>query len=422
MKPYWEARLSEFGATVTASEIRELLKVVADPAIISFAGGIPDPRLFPIDEIRGAYGKVFASNSLRLDAFQYSLSEGYPPLRQWISEHLAERGVAAPPESILITNGSQQGLDFVARLLLRRGDAVVVSRPSYLGALQTFAAYGARFLDVPMDDEGMLPGPLEAALGQQPKLLYLVPDFANPSGVTTSAPRRATLVALARRHGVPVIEDSAYERLRYEGELVSPVLALDQRQRDPGASGDNVLFLGTFSKVIAPALRIGWVVAPAPLREKLVLMKQASDLHCSTINQIVLTEVLPEVFQRQVDKIVPVYRQRRDAMLRALAAHFPAGTRWTRPAGGMFVWVDLPPGIDAAALLENALAEIQVAFVPGAPFHTDRTGRNTLRLSFSTSDTVQIETGIERLGRLLHRHVAVGAGIGQETPVPPSPQ
>ena len=411
MDRYWTERLSEFGATVTASEIRELLKVAADPDVISFAGGIPDPRLFPFDEIREAYRQIFASNSLRLDAFQYAISEGYLPLRQWIGQHMGERGVAAAPENILITNGSQQGLDFVARLLLRRGDTVVVARPSYLGALQTFSAYGARLLAVPMDDQGMLPGPLEEALQQRPKLLYLVPDFANPSGVTTAAPRRALLVALARRYGVPVVEDSAYERLRYEGELLPPIMALDQqeRSRQPGAATDNAIFLGTFSKIIAPAFRVGWVIAPPALTEKLVLMKQASDLHCSTINQIVLAEVLPQAFQHQVDKIIPVYRARRDAMLKALDAHFPAGTTWTRPAGGMFIWVDLPACVDAAMLLKTALAESHVAFVPGAAFHADRSGKNTLRLSFSTSDTPQIETGIKRLGALLRRSIAAAA-------------
>lgn len=414
MDGYWRERLSEFGATVTASEIRELLKVVAHPEVISFAGGIPDARLFPLAEIREAHRRIFASNSLRLDAFQYSVSEGYRPLRRWISDHMGGRGVVAPPQNILITNGSQQGLDFVARLLLRRGDAVVVARPTYLGALQTFSAYGARLIDLPMDDDGMLPGPLEQALRQHPKLLYLVPDFANPSGVTTSAARRAILVALARRHGVPVVEDSAYEQLRYEGELLAPVIAMDQQRhaRDAGEPASNVIFLGTFSKIIAPALRIGWVVAPAPVTEKLVLIKQASDLHASTINQIVLAEVLPQAFARQVEKIVPVYRARRDAMLKALDAHFPAGTKWTRPAGGMFIWVDLPGSVDAARLLETALDEIRVAFVPGTAFHADRSGKSTLRLSFSTSDTPQIEAGIERLGQLLRRSIASSAAEG----------
>jgi DNA-binding transcriptional MocR family regulator len=403
MDGYWGSRLSQFAETVVASEIRELLKVVADPRIISFAGGIPDSSLFPMTAMRDAYRKIFESNALCLDAFQYSTSEGYPPLRQWISEHMAGRGILVQPENILITSGAQQGLDFASKLLLNRGDLAVVSQPSYLGALQTLGAYGARFISVPMDDEGMLVEPLEHALKQDPKLVYLVPDFANPSGVTMSISRRLALVTLARRYGVPIIEDTAYERLRYEGELLAPIIALDEQQRKSTSSGQsgNVIFLGTFSKIIAPALRIGWMLAPAPLAEKLVLLKQSNDLHCSTVNQMILAEILPGTFEKQVEKIIPVYRARRDAMLKALEMHFPPHVTWTRPAGGMFIWAQLPARIDAVRLLETALSEVGVAFVPGAAFYADRSGTNTLRLSFSTVDPEKINTGIRDLGRIL---------------------
>jgi DNA-binding transcriptional MocR family regulator len=412
MNEYWTDRLSHFARGVTASEIRELLKVLARPEIISFAGGIPDPQFFPVAEISAAYAGILRRSDNDREAFQYSISEGYPPLRQWISGYMAMLGVPVPVENILITNGSQQGLDFVAKLLVDRGAAVAVSRPSYLGALQSFSAYGARFLSVPMDEEGMLLEPLERALQERPALLYLVPDFANPSGVTTSLARRTALVALARRYDVPVIEDAAYERLRYSGPALPPLLKLDSDLCGDAAAGHgssvsgNVIYLGTFSKTIAPALRVGWTVAPATAMEKLVLIKQAADLHNSTINQMVAAEVAEKVFHTQPQKIIPVYAARRDTMLRALARYFPPGVTWTRPAGGMFIWLELPPGLDARKLLEASLAQAHVAFVPGAAFHADGTGQNTMRLSFSTADHSTIEEGVKRLGALLHQVMA----------------
>lgn len=406
MAVVWAERLAGRLAGMKASEIRELLKVIERPEIISFAGGIPDPALFPHQEIAAAYRRVLESNALRSVALQYSVSEGWLPLREFICE-LQNRGtlLGATPDNVVITSGSQQGLEFIGKLLIGAGDLVAVTRPTYLGALQAFAPYEPRYLSVPVDEEGVLPDALEDAFRQNPKFFYLVPDFQNPNGITTSLARRRAVIELAGRYGIPVIEDAAYTELRYDGEPLPSLLALDAERAGPGAGfrPRNVLYAGTFSKTVAPALRVGWLTGPEEVIHKLVLMKQAGDLHSSTINQIVLGEVVREIWPALTARLRAAYRVRRDAMLAALERHFPPGTRWTRPAGGLFVWLELPEGVDGTRLLERAINEVNVAFVPGAAFHADRSGANTCRLSFSMVGPETIDEGIRRLSTLLPR-------------------
>lgn len=391
----WNGHFAPRMAGVNASEIRELLKLIDQPDVISFAGGIPDPDLFPRDSIARAHERVLRSNSLAGTALQYSISEGFPPLRDWIG---ARSGVAR--EEILITNGSQQGLDFLGKLLISPGDTIVVTAPTYLGALQAFSPYQPRYAAVPTDADGVLPDALEAALAQRPKLLYLVPDFANPNGVTLSRERREKVVELCRRYGVPVIEDAAYNALRYDGEALPTLLELDLAA---GMDGRVVIYAGTFSKTVVPALRVGWLAGPAPVIQKLVLMKQAADLHVGTLSQMVIHAVAEEIYDSHVVTLRNAYRQRRDAMLAALQETMPAGVSWTRPAGGMFVWLELPAGFDGAQMLERSIAEERVAFVPGAAFYPDRSGKATCRLSFSTNRPERIREGIGRLAALMGR-------------------
>jgi DNA-binding transcriptional MocR family regulator len=400
----WTPRFSARAAGMTASEIRELLKLLDRPDVVSFAGGIPDPEMFPADEVANAYARILSSNDRKLSALQYSVSEGYGPLRAFLAE---EAGVDV--EDVLVTNGSQQGLDFIGKLFIGPGDPVLVTAPTYLGALQAFSPYEPRYLVVPMDAEGPLPDALEAQLALRPRFFYLVPDFQNPTGNTVSLARRHAIVDLCARHGVPIIEDAAYTRLRYDGADLPSLLALDRaRAADAGGfdAAGNVLYLGTFSKTLVPALRVGWVVAPADPLRRLVLIKQASDLHSSTINQMVALDVAQGVLDRQIPRLRATYKERRDAMLAALARHMPAGVTWTRPEGGMFVWLTLPDAVDGAALLARCVEGARVAFVPGAAFFPDRSGRNTIRLSFSLAKP---EVATPAIGRL----AAVVAQIAQ---------
>lgn len=386
---------------MSASEIRELLKLIERPEIISFAGGIPDPDHFPTAAIARAYEKVFQSNSGGgpAAALQYSISEGYTPLREWICAYMGRQGIKAGLDEVLVTSGSQQALEFIGKLLIGPGDKVLVTRPTYLGALQAFSPYEPTYLSVPMDEEGPELEAVEAALERKPKFLYLVPDFQNPNGTTVSRARREALLELCASHGVPIIEDAAYCELRYDGEALPSIASLDAARN--GGKMTNVIFCGSFSKTMVPALRVGWVNGPAEVVNRMVLMKQAGDLHTSTINQIVLHDVVSDIFDSHVRGLRKVYKERRDAMLAALEEFAPPGVTWTKPEGGMFVWIELPEGTDAVALLERAIKEANVAFVPGSAFHADRSGRNTLRVSFCTNKPDRVREGIRRLCGLL---------------------
>ncbi|TPN07085.1 PLP-dependent aminotransferase family protein [Mesorhizobium sp. B2-1-3] len=394
--------LASRSSRMKASEIRELLKLLDQPDIISFAGGIPDPALFPAEAIRDAYADVLGGGEAGA-ALQYQVSEGYLPLRRWIAGQMGKLGVACEEANIFITSGSQQALDYIGKLLLSPGDTALVTWPTYLGALQAFNAYEPRYDRLRPEGGNMTPDAYRAAAaanGGRVKFAYLVPDFANPTGNTLDRQQREAVLDLAGELDIAIVEDAAYRALRYDGESVPPILALDCA-RSGGIDKARTLYCGSFSKILSPGMRVGWVCAPRHVVEKLVLMKQASDLHSPSINQMVMHRAAEAVFEAQVEKLIGAYRERRDGLLGALAANMPEGVTWSRPEGGMFVWVTLPEGADATTLLARSVKEARVAFVPGSAFFADGTGRNTLRLSFTLADRRAVSEGIPRLAALL---------------------
>ena len=402
----WKARFAQRTHGVTSSAIRELLTLTEKPDILSFAGGLPAPEVFPLPEVEAAVHRVLAEQGRA--ALQYSTTEGYPPLRELLVRHMARYGIQVTPANVLVTAGSQQALDLIGKLLLNPGDQVLTEEPTFLGAIQAFTAYQAQFVTVPIDDDGLRVELLEEALRSGPKFMYVLPNFQNPGGVTLSLERRRRLVELAARYGCPIVEDDPYGQLRYEGRHLPPLVKVDAEYHGC-ANGERafrggVLYLGTLSKTLAPGFRLGWVVAPTEVIEKLVQLKQGTDLHTSTFTQMVAYEVARGGFLDQHVRVIrKVYGDRRDAMLRALKAHFPPGVRWTQPQGGLFLWVTLPERLDSAELLREALEE-KVAFVPGAPFYPKGGGASTCRLNFSYCNPQKIEEGIRRLGGVLRRH------------------
>jgi 2-aminoadipate transaminase len=379
--------------------------------MISFAGGMPAPDLLPADALLEASQRVLAERGQQ--ALQYGVTEGHPPLKAWIIEYMARQGVILDESNLLIVSGAQQGLDLAARLLLHPNGRVVVESPTFLGALQAFNAYGAVYVPVPMDEEGALIDSVEAALATSPCFVYAIPTFQNPSGVTLSRERRDALVELAARAEVPILEDDPYHQLRYEGDHVPSLLALDAARLQPGRKGGrqgNVIYLGSFSKLLGPGLRLGWVAAPAVVIRKMVLAKQGIDLHTSLYVQMVVHEVVSQTgfLDQLVTRLREAYRERRDVMLAAMARRFPPEVSWTQPQGGLFLWVTLPPSLDAHELLADALRH-KVAFVPGTPFYARTIRRNALRLNFSHPPPEQIEVGIQRLGEILARALGPAA-------------
>jgi 2-aminoadipate transaminase len=384
-----------------SSVIRELLKLTQQPDIISFAGGLPAPEVFPTEKIQEACNTVL--NEQGGMALQYSTTEGHLPLREMIARHNARFSVEVSPDNIIITSGSQQALDFIGRLFINRGDYVVVESPTYLGALQAWNAYGAQYVSVPSDEDGMIVDELEKALRVGPKFIYVLPNFQNPSGSTLNLKRRKMLVELADKYGVPIVEDDPYGQLRYEGEHLPSVVQLDSQMRGPngGSYTGNVIYMSTFSKLLAPGLRLAWVIAPPEVIRKLVMTKQGADLHTATFNQLVAYEVGKGGFiDEHVKTIRSVYKERRDVMMDTMAEVFPSEARWTHPKGGMFLWGILPEEMDAAEVLEVAVKK-KVAFVPGSAFHPDGSGKNTMRLNFSFSKPDVIREGITRMGLTL---------------------
>jgi DNA-binding transcriptional MocR family regulator len=408
--PEWAARFSERMSRVRASEIRELLKLLDQPDITSFAGGIPDPALFPTDRIQAAYDAILADPDLSRQALQYSVSEGYLPLRQWIAERMSADGMACDEHNIMLTAGSQQALDLLGKLFLSRGDTVMVARPTYLGALQAFNAYEPAYLDLPetalsraalgdgCDPEALMAGRTPGPLG------YFVPDFANPTGQSLTLAERQALLALADRLDMTLIEDAAYRELQFAGERLPTLLSLDIA-RSGSIEAARTLFCGTFSKTLSPALRMGWVCGPRAVIEKLVLLKQGCDLHVSTINQMVVHRAVSEGYDQHLGMLRGAYGAKARVLLTALERHMPKGVTWSEPEGGMFVWVRLPEHMDGKDLLERALAEERVAFVPGGPFFAEHTTANAIRLSYSLPTDAQIEEGVARLGRLIGRMI-----------------
>ena len=370
------------------SIIREILKVTERPGIISLAGGLPSPDSFPVEAMRAACERVL--RDAPREALQYAASEGYAPLREWVAAQLAAQGLKADASQVLITTGSQQGLDLVGKVLIDPGSGVAVERPTYLGALQAFAPYEPEIVSVECDDDGPIPQALEAARGS--RFLYLLPNFQNPSGRCMSAARRAQVSDAARAIGLPIVEDNPYGDLWFDAEPPPPLAA---------RWAEGTVYLGSFSKVLAPGLRLGYVVAPPALFPKLLQAKQAADLHSPGFNQRVVHEVIRDGFLREhVPTIRARYKAQRDAMRAALEQHMPAGCHWNVPVGGMFFWVELPEGVDATAMLPKAV-ERGMAYVPGAAFFADHAKANTLRLSFVTVSPAQIEQGIGMLAQAI---------------------
>jgi len=400
MQTPWEYRYAHRTQKMGSSVIRELLKFTEQPDIISFAGGLPAPEVFPIKEFREACNYVL--DNFGPQALQYSTTEGYLPLREMIARHTARYSVQVSADNIMITSGSQQALDFIGRLFLNRGDYVVVESPTYLGALQAWNAYGAQYIAVRTDENGMIVDELEDALRIGPKFIYVLPNFQNPGGSTLSLERRKKLVELADKYGVPIVEDDPYGQLRYEGEHIPSVVYLDSEFRGPNGHNmhysGNVIYLSTFSKLLAPGLRLAWVIAPPEVIRKLVMTKQAADLHTSSFNQFVAYEVAKGGFLDEHVKVIrATYKERRDVMVEMMEEMFPAGVTWRKPQGGMFLWGILPEGMDAAQVLKHAI-EKKVAFVPGAAFHPRGGGENTMRINFSYSAPDLIREGVTRLG------------------------
>lgn len=376
---------------VRSSAIRELLKLTEQPDVISFSGGLPASEALPLAELAAAAERALSGAGPA--AVQYGTTEGIGPLREFVADRMRKKGIPASADDVLIVSGAQQGLDLLGRLFLDPGNRVVTEAPTFLGALQAFSAYEPTIRCAPLDSGGVCLDVLADRLRSHPKFYYALPNFQNPSGVTLAGDRRPELVELAARHGVPVVEDDAYGDLRYEGEALPPLCSLDPKR---------VIYLGSFSKILAPGLRVGWVVAPPPILRKLALLKQGADLHTGTFVQRVVFEAVRDGFlERHIPRIRALHRERRDAMLAALLRHFPPGVPWTRPQGGLFLWVTLPPGTDAGKLLQAALRK-NVAFVPGASFFPNGGGEACLRLNFSYSPPVAIEEGIRRLGEVLH--------------------
>lgn len=378
------------------SAVREILKVADRPDVLSFAGGLPAPELFPVEQVAAAHAEVLASDGAY--ALQYSTTEGYGPLRDWIAARLSDRNIPVSSSSVLITNGSQQGIDLVARILLDPGDVVLVENPTYLAALQAFAAYEVTLVPVPSDDDGMQVALVEKLIAlHRPKLIYLVSNFQNPKGTSLSLPRRRQLAVLAQQFGVAVLEDDPYGELIFRGEMLPPVAAL-------GSS--NVLYISTFSKTLAPGLRIGWLAGDDALIRKATIVKQAADLHTATLAQRATALLLRDFdLDSHLANLRSIYGQRCAAMVSALRSHMPSGTSWIDPSGGMFIWMRLPNGLDAESVFHAALTK-QVAFVPGNAFFVDDVRRDFVRLSFSNRPPELINEGIRRLGEVVSAALA----------------
>lgn len=393
----YDAFFSGPASRAERSTIRELLKLVGRRSVISFAGGLPDPATFPTDELQEVVREVLATRART--ALQYGPTEGDPALRAELVLWMAKDGITFDRDDIVVTTGSQQALDLLGRVFLDPGDVIVVELPSYLGGLQAFRAYAVEMVGVPQDEEGIEPDRLADVLwglrrgGRRPKFIYVVPDFQNPSGITWTRERRERLLALAAEFETLVVEDNPYREMRFLGTAPPPVAALDRDGR--------TVYVSTFSKTLAPGLRIGWLAGPAPIIARCVTVKQGMDLCGPAFTQAIAAALLARgTLLARLHSVAALYHRKRDVMLEALSQTMPSGVTWTRPEGGLFLWVRLPEGLDTGALLERAV-EAGVAYVPGQPFHADGSGRNTMRLNFSYPSEVEIREGIARLAELV---------------------
>lgn len=390
---------SKRALALTSSAIREILKVTENPEVISFAGGLPSPATFPIERMRWATTKVF--DEAPQAALQYGPTEGYTPLREWVAARLSQHGAVIRPSQVLITTGSQQGLDLLGKVLIDEGSKVLVETPSYLGALQAFSMFQPDYCAMETDVDGIVTDALTPELLEGARFMYCLPNFQNPTGRRMPLERRKALLEKAIAAGVPVVEDDPYGELCYSGDMLPSLLSM---------APEHVIYMGSFSKVFAPGLRLGFVVAPEELHAKLVQAKQAADLHTPSFSQRIVYEAVQDGFlDAHIPSIRTLYAHQCELMLAALDQHFPAEATWNRPQGGMFIWVDLPEGVDSTRVLAKAIKQ-NVAFVPGAPFYATRPKSNCLRLSFVTVPADKIEIGIARLGALLKAEIAA---IGQ---------
>ncbi len=399
--PLWSARTH----LMKASEIRELLKLTERHNIISFAGGLPNPGSFPVHDVEEATKRVLRDHAK--SALQYSTTEGVTSLREAVAEHLRRDGMDVTADHVLITNGSQQGLDLLGRVFIDRGDTLVVSNPTYLGALQAFNYFGAKYATAVSDDDGVVPDALDDTLrrlkrqGIHPKFLYLVPTFANPTGTSIPTSRRKRILELAHEHDVLLIEDDPYSKLRFDGDPLPSIHSMDKGE-------GRVVYLGTFSKILVPGFRLAWSVAPTEVTRKMVISKQSVDLCTNAFTQFIAADLLAGgLIDKHLPQIISLYRRKRDLMLKAMDQHFPKeGTHWTRSQGGLFTWARLPGHVNTIDMLKEAI-ENEVAYVPGKSFFPDPAeGFNTMRLNFSHPSDDKIQIGVERLGAVMARWMA----------------
>jgi len=399
-----------------SSAMRDLMAVTARPDVISLAGGLPDTSTFPPQTFAAQMTRIAQESAA--EALQYGPTEGFRETVDCIVEVMGAEGMLPDPEDVIVTTGGQQAIDLLCKTLVDPGDAVICEAPTYPGAIPVFCSYQADTIQIECDAEGMRIDELESTLerldseGRRPKLIYSVPSFQNPAGVTMSLERRRRLVELARSRELLIVEDSPYGLLRFGGDPLPPLYQLD--------GGDFVIYIGTFSKILSPGIRLGWAVAPPPVMEKVVLGKQASDLCTSTLTQYFVREYFAEGHWREyVESLVEIYRGRRDAMLEALRLHFPPQATWTEPEGGLFIWATLPPYIDTSDLLAKALRE-NVAFVPGQAAYVDGRGRNSMRLNFSAGNADEIREGIRRIGKVIGEQVELYSALTGEQPAVPA--
>ena len=392
---------SVLASRMKASAIREILKIIQRSNVISLAGGMPDPATFPTEELNEAAKQIFEKDSAR--ALQYSSTEGLQELREFILNWLAEDNKKARLDNIMITSGSQQGLDLMSKVLLDPGDIVIVELPSYLAALNAFRSYGGEMVGIPMDDKGMRMDILEETLnqlrteGKKVKFIYTISNFQNPAGATMSLPRRKRILEIARKFEVFILEDNPYEKLRFEGEPLPSIYSLDNE--------GYVVSLGTFSKILCPGLRLAWILGDKEIIEKLVIMKQATDLCTTILNQLIAYEYCRQNdIDKNIESNVQIYRKKRDVMLESLDKYFPSEASWTKPEGGFFVFVTLPEYIDVDEMFLEAIKE-KVAYVSGAPFFANGKGQNTIRLSFCYPKEKDIEEGIKKLGQVIKKKI-----------------
>ena len=405
----WKSLYARRLEWMTTSVIRDIFKIISVSDIISLAGGWPEADLFPVDQFDQICRYLLAE--MPRESLQYGVTDGLSLLRNAVASHMRDQGIPAKMENIVITSGSQQSLDLMGRILLDEGDAVLVESPTFLGALQAFKAYGPKFVTVPLDEEGADAIELVRVIEQtRPKFMYLLPTFQNPTGVTMSLKRRQKVVEIASETGIPILEDDPYGQLRFAGDPLPTLAAIDLARYPENADAQayvkgNVIYLGSFSKTLAPGLRVAWAVCPEEIARQFVMAKQGADLHTSALSQAIAYEFLRRGWiPGQVERIRDTYLARCNAMCDAIEAHFPDGVHYIRPDGGLFLWVTLPEGMDATELLKDAARE-KVAFVPGGPFFANGGGENALRLSFASVPPETIEEGIRRLGTVIAQHM-----------------